>query len=107
MDEASKEGQIFVTTTGCKDIITGKHFLNMRNDSIICNIGRFDCEIEVTWLDKNAVEKINIKPQVKLDNCSFALQCPNYIPLAAALFVLFVLGGPLQVTKWPSCHSPC
>ncbi|XP_034231533.1 adenosylhomocysteinase [Thrips palmi] len=71
MDEASKEGQIFVTTTGCKDIITGKHFLNMRNDSIICNIGHFDCEIEVTWLDKNAVEKINIKPQVdryKLSN---------------------------------------
>jgi len=64
MDEASKEGQIFVTTTGCKDIITGKHFLNMRNDSIICNIGHFDIEIEVTWLEKNAVEKINIKPQV-------------------------------------------
>lgn len=64
MDEASKEGQIFVTTTGCKDIITGKHFLSMRNDSIICNIGHFDCEIEVTWLEKNAVEKINIKPQV-------------------------------------------
>ena len=64
MDEASKEGQIFVTTTGCKDIITGKHFSNMRNDSIICNIGHFDCEIEVTWLEKNAVEKINIKPQV-------------------------------------------
>lgn len=64
MDEASKEGQIFVTTTGCKDIITGNHFLNMRNDSIICNIGHFDCEIEITWLEKNAVEKINIKPQV-------------------------------------------
>jgi len=64
MDEASKEGQIFVTTTGCKDIITGTHFQNMRNDSIICNIGHFDCEIEVTWLEKNAVEKINIKPQV-------------------------------------------
>lgn len=71
MDEASKEGQIFVTTTGCKDIITGAHFLNMRNDSIICNIGHFDCEIQVTWLEKNAVEKINIKPQVdrfKLSN---------------------------------------
>lgn len=64
MDEASKEGQIFVTTTGCKDIITGTHFQTMRNDSIICNIGHFDCEIEVTWLEKNAVEKINIKPQV-------------------------------------------
>uniref|UniRef100_A0A1B6GEC6 Adenosylhomocysteinase n=1 Tax=Cuerna arida TaxID=1464854 RepID=A0A1B6GEC6_9HEMI len=64
MDEAAKEGQIFVTTTGCKDIITGDHFLSMRDDSIICNIGHFDCEIQVTWLEKNAVEKVNIKPQV-------------------------------------------
>lgn len=64
MEEASKEGQIFVTATGCLDIITGDHFLNMRNDSIVCNIGHFDCEISVAWLEKNAVEKINIKPQV-------------------------------------------
>ncbi|NP_001153324.1 S-adenosylhomocysteine hydrolase [Nasonia vitripennis] len=64
MDEASKKGQIYVTTTGCKDIITGEHFLNMPNDAIVCNIGHFDCEIQVAWLDKNAVEKINIKPQV-------------------------------------------
>uniref|UniRef100_A0A0A9XH88 Adenosylhomocysteinase n=1 Tax=Lygus hesperus TaxID=30085 RepID=A0A0A9XH88_LYGHE len=64
MEEASKEGQIFVTTTGCKDIITGQHFQNMRDDSIVCNIGHFDCEIQVSWLDKNAKEKINIKPQV-------------------------------------------
>lgn len=64
MDEAAKEGQIYVTTTGCKDIITGDHFLSMRDDSIICNIGHFDCEIQVTWLEKNAVEKVNIKPQV-------------------------------------------
>ena len=71
MEEASKKGQIFVTTTGCKDIITGEHFLNMPNDSIVCNIGHFDCEIQVEWLEKNAVEKINIKPQVdryKLSN---------------------------------------
>lgn len=64
MEEASKEGQIFVTTTGCQDIIVGSHFMNMRDDSIVCNIGHFDCEIQVTWLEKNAVEKINIKPQV-------------------------------------------
>ncbi|KDR12193.1 adenosylhomocysteinase [Zootermopsis nevadensis] len=64
MEEASKEGQIFVTATGCLDIITGDHFLNMRNDSIICNIGHFDCEINIGWLEKNAVEKLNIKPQV-------------------------------------------
>jgi adenosylhomocysteinase len=65
MEEASKEGQIFVTATGCLDIITCDHFLNMRNDSIICNIGHFDCEINIDWLEKNAVEKLNIKPQVQ------------------------------------------
>jgi len=64
MEEAAKEGQIFVTTTGCKDIIRGEHFMNMRNDSIVCNIGHFDCEIDVAWLDKNCKTKTNIKPQV-------------------------------------------
>lgn len=64
MDEASTKGQIYVTTTGCKDIVVGRHFMNMPNDAIVCNIGHFDCEIDVTWLEKNAVEKINIKPQV-------------------------------------------
>lgn len=64
MDEASNEASIFVTTTGCKDIIVGHHFENMKDDSIVCNIGHFDCELQVSWLEKNAVEKINIKPQV-------------------------------------------
>lgn len=64
MDEACKKGQIYVTTTGCKDIINGSHFESMPNDAIVCNIGHFDCEIQVSWLEKNAVEKINIKPQV-------------------------------------------
>ncbi|XP_063699421.1 adenosylhomocysteinase [Culicoides brevitarsis] len=64
MDECSKEGNIFVTTTGCKDIIQGEHFLNMKDDSIVCNIGHFDCELDVSWLEKNAKEKVNIKPQV-------------------------------------------
>jgi len=64
IDEAAKEGQIFVTSTGCKDIITGEHFLSMRDDSIVCNIGHFDCEIQMSWLEKNAKEKVNIKPQV-------------------------------------------
>ncbi|XP_072389235.1 adenosylhomocysteinase [Diabrotica undecimpunctata] len=64
MEEASKEAQIYVTTTGCKDIVRGEHFLNMRDDSIVCNIGHFDCEIDVEWLEKNAKEKVTIKPQV-------------------------------------------
>nr|XP_020480804.1 adenosylhomocysteinase [Monopterus albus] len=64
MDEASKEGNIFITTTGCEDIILGHHFENMKDDAIVCNIGHFDCEIDIKWLNQNAAEKVNIKPQV-------------------------------------------
>ena len=44
MEDAAPKGQIFVTTTGCRDIIVGKHFDVMRNDAIVCNIGHFDIE---------------------------------------------------------------
>lgn len=64
MEEAVLKAQIFVTTTGCKDIITGKTFLQMKNDAIVCNIGHFDCEIDVKWLNDNCEKKTNIKPQV-------------------------------------------
>jgi adenosylhomocysteinase len=64
MEEASKEANIFVTTTGCEDIITSEHFINMKDDSIVCNIGHFDCEIQIAWLNKNSIEKVSIKPQV-------------------------------------------
>lgn len=64
MDEASKEANIFVTTTGCKGIIAPEHFLNMKDDSIVCNIGHFDCEVDVAWLEANAKVKVNVKPQV-------------------------------------------
>ncbi|PSN54773.1 Adenosylhomocysteinase A [Blattella germanica] len=76
MEEACKEGQIFVTATGCADIITEDHFLKMHNDAIVCNIGHFDCEIQISWLEKNAVEKKNIKPQVdryKLSNGKYII----------------------------------
>lgn len=63
MEEACKEATIFVTTTGCKDIIRPEHFVEMKEDSIVCNIGHFDCEIEVSWLNANA-KKVTIKPQV-------------------------------------------
>lgn len=71
MEEACKIGMIFVTTTGCIDIIRGEHFMEMEDDAIVCNIGHFDCEVDVVWLEKNAVEKVNVKPQVdryKLSN---------------------------------------
>jgi len=55
---------IYVTTTGCKEIITGAMCEKMPDDSIICNIGHFDIEIDVKWLDDNCAKKDTIKPQV-------------------------------------------
>jgi len=65
IDNIASKAHLFVTTTGCKDIITGKHFEAMREDAIVCNIGHFDCEIDVAYLDKNCAEKVTIKPQVE------------------------------------------
>ena len=64
MDDACKVGRIFVTTTGCKDIIKGEHILQMQEDAIVCNIGHFDCEIQTAWMNENCQSKENIKPQV-------------------------------------------
>ncbi|CAG8771173.1 15557_t:CDS:2, partial [Acaulospora morrowiae] len=64
MEEACSRGNIFVTCTGNRDIIIGEHFAQMKDDSIVCNIGHFDIEIDVAWLKKNAVSHVNIKPQV-------------------------------------------
>ncbi|XP_052646172.1 adenosylhomocysteinase isoform X2 [Harpia harpyja] len=64
MEEACKEGNIFVTTTGCTDIVQGRHFEQMKDDAIVCNIGHFDVEVDAKWLNENAVEAVNVKPQV-------------------------------------------
>ncbi|KAI9860391.1 MAG: S-adenosyl-L-homocysteine hydrolase [Vezdaea acicularis] len=66
MEEAAPLGQIFVTTTGCRDILTGEHFEKMPNDAIVCSedIGHFDIEIDVAWLKAHAKSVQNIKPQV-------------------------------------------
>jgi len=64
IEDAVGRANIFVTTTGCKDIITGRHFEAMKNDAIVCNIGHFDCEIDVKWIEENCEKKTNIKPQV-------------------------------------------
>ncbi|MBT9582010.1 adenosylhomocysteinase [bacterium] len=63
MEDAVKEGDIFVTATGCMDIIRPEHLQAMKDKAIVCNIGHFDIEIDVAWLEKNTTE-INIKPQV-------------------------------------------
>ncbi len=65
MEDALKEGNIFVTTTGNKDVITLKHMKAMKDQAIVCNIGHFDNEIQVADLDNaSGVKKVNVKPQV-------------------------------------------
>jgi adenosylhomocysteinase len=65
MEDAAPRGNIFVTTTGCRDIIRGEHMLAMPNDAIVCNIGHFDLEIDMAWLNgQKNVKKLEIKPQV-------------------------------------------
>ena len=65
MDEAASQGNLFVTTTGNRDIILGHHMEAMKNDAIVCNIGHFDLEIDMAWLDgRSDVSKVEIKPQV-------------------------------------------
>jgi adenosylhomocysteinase len=65
MDEAASRAGIFVTTTGCCDIITIEHLKKMKNDAIVCNIGHFDCEINVADLDAfPGIKREQIKPLV-------------------------------------------
>jgi len=67
MDDAIKEADIVVTTTGCKGIIRDRHFLALRDKAIVCNIGHFDIEIDMAWLNKNyGHTKDTVKPQVDL-----------------------------------------
>jgi adenosylhomocysteinase len=69
MDDASKIADIFVTATGNVKIITERHFRAMKDKAIVCNIGHFDHEIDMAWLNENYGQtKINIKPQVDLYN---------------------------------------
>jgi adenosylhomocysteinase len=65
IENALKEGQIFVTTTGNKDVITLEHMQQMKDEAIVCNIGHFDNEIQVHKLESTpGITKLNIKPQV-------------------------------------------
>ncbi len=65
MEEAAPRADIFVTATGCADVITNKHLMAMKDGAIVCNIGHFDSEIQVAWLEKNPeIREENVKPQV-------------------------------------------
>jgi adenosylhomocysteinase len=79
MEEACKEAMIFVTATGCQGILRPQHFEQMADDAIVCNIGHFDCEIDVAWLKANSKSVVNIKPQVD----RYELSNGNHIILLA------------------------
>src|SRR6476620_2225503 len=65
MEEAAPQADIIVTATGCASVVRAEHMKAMKDQSILCNIGHFDCEIDVAWLEKNPeIKEVNIKPQV-------------------------------------------
>ncbi|MFA6002778.1 MAG: adenosylhomocysteinase [Elusimicrobiota bacterium] len=65
MDEAAPLGDIFITATGCRDIVTRKHMDAMKSQAILCNIGHFDLEIDVASITEDQkIKRVNIKPQV-------------------------------------------
>jgi adenosylhomocysteinase len=69
MADAVAEADIVVTASGCRDLITEKHFRKMKDKAIVCNIGHFDIEIDVAWLNNNYGDtKDTIKPQVDMYN---------------------------------------
>jgi adenosylhomocysteinase len=69
MIDAVKEADIVVTASGCRDLITGAHFKLMKDKAIVCNIGHFDIEIDIAWLNTNyGHTKDTIKPQVDIYN---------------------------------------
>lgn len=69
MIDAVKEADIVVTASGCRDLITGEHFKLMKDKTIVCNIGHFDIEIDVAWLNENYGQtKDTVKPQVDIYN---------------------------------------
>jgi adenosylhomocysteinase len=65
MEEAAPQADIIVTATGCCDVVTGEHMSNMKDGAILANIGHFDSEIQIAWLEKHPeIREENIKPQV-------------------------------------------
>lgn len=86
MEEAAPVADIFVTATGCRDIIRSEHMLAMRDGAIVCNIGHFDTEIDVAWLNHHPdIEIVPIKPQV--DSYHFKKQKKSILLLASGRLV--------------------
>lgn len=104
MDDVASKANIFVTTTGCRDIITEKHFNQMKDDAIVCNIGHFDIEIDVAWLNKNAKEKVELKPQVD----RYTLNNGRHIILLAAGRLVNLgcaTGHPSMIMSFSFCNQ--
>ena len=57
MADAAPLGDLFISSTGCRDVVTPEHFAVMKHNALLCNAGHFDCEVDVKWLEANAVEK--------------------------------------------------
>jgi adenosylhomocysteinase len=65
MEKAAPLADIVVTATGCANVVRAEHMKAMKDQAILCNIGHFDCEIDIAWLEKNPeIKEVNIKPQV-------------------------------------------
>ncbi|WP_433936113.1 adenosylhomocysteinase [Sorangium cellulosum] len=65
LETVAPVGDIFVTATGCADVVRAEHMIAMKDEAILCNIGHFDSEIQIAWLEKNPeIKEENIKPQV-------------------------------------------
>jgi len=93
MEEAVSVGDIFVTTTGNRDIITGKHMSAMKNDAIVCNIGHFDLEIDMAWLEGEVTAGRASKDRIKpaevgaVDKYTFASDGHSILILAEGRLV--------------------
>ena len=84
MIDAVKEADIIVTASGCRDLIRKEHFLAMKDKAIVCNIGHFDIEIDIAWLNQNyGKTKNTIKPQVDM----YTLEGKDIIILAEGRLV--------------------
>jgi adenosylhomocysteinase len=65
MESLASQGDIFVTATGCADVITGEHMKKMKDGAILCNIGHFDAEIQIKWLESHPeIKEVNVKELV-------------------------------------------
>ena len=113
MEEACKEGRLFVTTTGNKDIILGDHIKHMPNDAILCNIGHFDTEIDVAWVEKQVADGKATCSEIKpadigsVDRYTFADSGRSIIILAKGRLVNLGLcnGSPIVRDEY-FVHQP-